>query len=302
MKPTIIARLLFIFCLFVGYTGLEAQNPYDFCESAYQIDNPKKWCSESGQFSTAGATSSGSDIATCFANFGKDVWFRFTAVGTVCKITVKGIGPDKRQLQQPEFVLFSGDCAGQISLIGCTRSRKGKRFAALRKDDLIPGQTYLINVQDANQVDGQFQICVNNYSPHVVTKSKTPKPYIPEFKRPVKEGLEFSIKHLSFDANSYEIKSSFIPVLFEIVRFLKDYPNVEIEIGGHTNRNCDDIYCQELSLNRAKAIAEFIMDKGISEQQIYYKGYGKSRPLSKSRSKAGQARNQRVAIKVLKVK
>ncbi len=294
MKHIIILTLLFIF------GSASAQNPYDFCESAYEIEHPKKWCSKPGQFSTIGATNSGSDIATCFANFGKDIWFKFTAVGTVLKITVKGVGKTTEIMKQPEFVLFSGDCDSQISLIGCTRSRKGKRFTALRKEDVIPGQTYLVNVQDANQEAGSFQICVTNYSPKVLTKTRPKKKYIPELSKPLKSGVEFAIKKLNFDANSYEIKASFIPILFEIVKFLKENPSVTIEVGGHTNNRCDDAYCKELSLNRAKAIADFIKNKGVSEDQIAFKGYGKSKPLSRSKSR--QAKNQRVAIKILKTR
>jgi len=295
------ALILAIFIFLLGNVPVlgQSQNPYDFCESAYKIENPKKWCSQPGEFTTLQATSSGSDVATCFANFGKDIWFKFTAVGTVLKITVKGVGKTKKIMKQPEFVLFSGDCNTQINLIGCTRSRKGKRFTALRKDDIIPGQTYLVNVQDANQEAGSFQICITNYSPRVLTKTREKeKKYIPEFSKSLKKGAEFAIKKLNFDANSYEIKSSFIPILFEIVRFLKENPTVVIEVGGHTNNRCDDAYCKELSLNRAKAIAAFIMDKGISDSQIAFRGYGKTQPLFRSKSK--QAKNQRVTIKILK--
>lgn len=299
MKPINILRLLVF--VSIGFVQINAQNPYDFCESAFEISNPKRWCSQPEQFTTLGATNSGSDIATCFANFGKDVWFKFTAVGTVLKISVKGVGKSKEIMMQPEFVLFSGDCNGQISLIGCTRSRKGKKYTALRKNDVVPGQTYLVNVQDANQEAGSFQICVTNYSPKVVQRGpKKSKKYIPEFSKTLKSGAEFSVRKLNFDADSYEIKSSFIPVLFEIVQFLKEHPEVVIEVGGHTNSNCDDAYCKELSLKRAKAIASFIMDKGVAEHQIAYQGYGKSKPLTKSRSKYSQAKNQRVAIKILK--
>ena len=302
----IIGRFMPVFILLVLLfdSGVHAQNPYDFCESAYEIEHPGKWCSKSGQFSTFEATNSGSDIATCFANFGKDVWFKFTAVGTILKVSVKGVGSGKEMMKQPEFVLFSGDCSGQISLIGCSRSRKGKRFTSLRREHIVPGQTYLISVQDANQEAGQFQICVTNYSPKLVTKPnrKKPKNLIQELSHQVRTGEEFSVEQLHFDANSYEIKSSFLPVLFELIHYLKSNPSVVIEVGGHTNSHCDDVYCQELSKKRAKAIAEFIMDKGVPESQITYQGYGKTKPLYHGQSKAYQAKNQRVMIKVLKTR
>lgn len=297
-----ISQLFLSITLLMVVVKLPAQSPYDFCESAYEISSPKKWCSKTGQFATFDATHSGSDMATCFANFGKDIWFKFVAEGSVLKITVKGIGKGRKVLKQPEFVLFAGDCVNQISLIGCARSRPGRKFVSLRKNDLIPGQTYLISVQDAQQDAGEFQICLRNYSPKVITQNKSKKSRVPQLNAAIKEGMEFSIKNLRFDANSYKIKSSFLPTLFEIVKYLKANPTVIIEVGGHTNSNCDDIYCQELSHNRAKAIASFIIKKKVDSNQIQYRGYGKTKPLTNNHSAANQTKNQRVAIKVIKTK
>ncbi len=272
----------------------------DLCNSAYVIENPAKWCSEPQQFTTTGATPSGSSIATCFANFGKDVWFRFTAVGTILKITVRGTGRYSEMLHDPEFSLFRGDCDGQISLIGCVRSRNGRGFAALRREDIVPGETYLITVQDAKQRTGRFQLCISNYSPKVLTKRQpADEVYLPELRQKMRPGQEIVLPKVHFDANSAVIKSSFVPVLFEVVRFLKAHPDAVIEVGGHTNSFCDDDYCMKLSARRAQAIAEFLYDKGVRRQQVQTKAYGKTRPLFTSHDAARQARNQRVTIRIL---
>lgn len=278
---------------------LLAQNNYDFCDHAYVIENPRKWCSKDLQFSTFEATNSGSDSGAAFANSSKDVWFKFVAIGDILKITVKGAGPVRNRMKEPEFILFEGDCDSQITMIGGAKSRKGTHFASLRKNEIIPGKTYLLTVQDGTMKSGGFKICVTNYSPKVVSSRGSIKTRMPELKKTVHSGAEFTLRDLHFDSNSAAIKSSFLPTLFEIVHFLKANPSVIIEIGGHTNSNCDDEYCQELSNKRAQSIARFLWSKKIPAQQITFHGYGKTKP--RYLTKAKQSKNQRVTIKIVSI-
>jgi outer membrane protein OmpA-like peptidoglycan-associated protein len=79
------------------------------------------------------------------------------------------------------------------------------------------------------------------------------------------------------------------------------HPRVHIEIGGHTNNIPPDEYCDRLSTARAKAVANFLYQKGIEQSRISYKGYGKRNPIASNRSAAGRRKNQRVEIKILRV-
>ncbi|MDX1407115.1 MAG: OmpA family protein, partial [Saprospiraceae bacterium] len=91
------------------------------------------------------------------------------------------------------------------------------------------------------------------------------------------------------------------PVLDEVFRFLVTNEDVIIELGGHTNTKPGDDYCDKLSRARAKAVAEYLFDKGVSRDQVIYKGYGKRKPLipDDTYSLAAQRKNQRVEIKIL---
>jgi outer membrane protein OmpA-like peptidoglycan-associated protein len=74
-----------------------------------------------------------------------------------------------------------------------------------------------------------------------------------------------------------------------------------IEIGGHTNGVPDHLYCDKLSTARAKSVAEYIHDKGISPERITYRGYGKRQPIATNNSVEGRRKNQRVEVKILQL-
>ena len=115
-------------------------------------------------------------------------------------------------------------------------------------------------------------------------------------------GQTIQIEQLFFDADSTNMKSTSIPVMDEMYDFLRAYPQITVEIGGHTNDIPAHDYCDALSTARAKSVVDYLVKKGIPAEQLTFKGYGKRKPLVSNRSAAGRRKNQRVEIKVLKVK
>jgi outer membrane protein OmpA-like peptidoglycan-associated protein len=112
-------------------------------------------------------------------------------------------------------------------------------------------------------------------------------------------GQIIKIEQLLFDADSSNIKEGSFEVLNEIYTFLDDNPNVIIEIGGHTNGIPEEKYCNALSTERAKKVAEHLYKKGIPTYRIKYYGYGKLKPIASDKTPEGRKRNQRVEIKIL---
>lgn len=112
-------------------------------------------------------------------------------------------------------------------------------------------------------------------------------------------GTTVNIEKLFFDADSTDIKPASYDVLDEIFDFLITNENVVIEIGGHTNSIPPDDYCDRLSNNRAKSVADYLYKKGIVHSRISYKGYGKRQPIATNATRSGRQKNQRVEIKVL---
>ncbi len=121
----------------------------------------------------------------------------------------------------------------------------------------------------------------------------------PELRNGVKAGQKIRINNLRFAIDSYVIKTEAYSALNEFASYLLLNPQVRIEVGGHTNDRCHEKVCNQLSENRAKAVADYLKNKGISSSRIIFKGYGKTQPVSNNTNSIGRERNQRVEIKIL---
>ena len=117
----------------------------------------------------------------------------------------------------------------------------------------------------------------------------------------IKVGQVLRINNLYFQADSVDITEKSKPVLDEIFEFLNNNPNIVVEIGGHTNNIPSDEYCDKLSTERAKNVAEYLIKRGIDKARISYRGYGKKKPIATNSTAAGRKKNQRVEMKILSV-
>ncbi len=117
----------------------------------------------------------------------------------------------------------------------------------------------------------------------------------------IKVGQTLRINELYFEADSSIVNEDSYEVLDEIYEFLSSHHNVVIEIGGHTNTIPSHDYCDKLSSERARNVATYLLERGIPNKRISFKGYGKRNPITESKSLKGRQKNQRVELKVLSV-
>lgn len=115
---------------------------------------------------------------------------------------------------------------------------------------------------------------------------------------PVHSGEKFILNNLYFDANKSEIKPESTDELDLLYAFLLSNPDIEIEIGGHTNGLCSEDFCLKLSRDRAEAVKKFLVAKGIDEDRISAVGYGSRFPIASNATAEGRKKNQRVEITV----
>ncbi|GAB4494066.1 MAG: hypothetical protein OHK0019_19420 [Saprospiraceae bacterium] len=130
---------------------------------------------------------------------------------------------------------------------------------------------------------------------------QTEKRILPELTGKLESGQTIRMRLLNFDTDSYIIKEESLPMLDELYDFMMEQGTVAIEIAGHTNNQPSDVFADELSTNRAKAVADYLIGKGIDPKRVVYKGYGKRYPLVPNTSAEGRKTNQRVEIKILKL-
>lgn len=119
---------------------------------------------------------------------------------------------------------------------------------------------------------------------------------------PLKEGQIIQLNNVFFDANKATLKEISLQQLDEVALFLLDNPKIYVEIGGHTNGLPADDFCQRLSDDRAKTVAEYFMKKGISAERVTFKGYGKKLPIADNSTIEGRKKNQRVELKIIEIR
>lgn len=117
---------------------------------------------------------------------------------------------------------------------------------------------------------------------------------------PIEVGEIVRLNNVFFDFNKFEFKPESFPELDRVVKFLSDYPTLEIELSGHTDNIGTFEYNQKLSENRVNAVAEYLFSKGIQRNRIIVIGYGETQPADTNESEEGRQKNRRVEFKILK--
>ena len=92
--------------------------------------------------------------------------------------------------------------------------------------------------------------------------------------------LEIIIGDVLFDLNKSDIREDAAIILDKIVKTMKDYPEIKVEIGSHTDSRGSDKYNLKLSNERSLSIRNYIISKGISKTRIFGKGYGETKLLN----------------------
>ncbi len=123
---------------------------------------------------------------------------------------------------------------------------------------------------------------------------------------PIEIGQVFRLNNVFFDFDKYSLRPESFVELDRVVKFLTEYPNVEIEMSAHTDSKGADDYNLTLSDNRARSVREYILSKGIAATRIISQGYGENKPVAAnsnadgSDNPEGRQLNRRVEFKILK--
>lgn len=103
----------------------------------------------------------------------------------------------------------------------------------------------------------------------------------------------FVLKNLTFKTGSAEIEKSSYENLDSLAGYLSKN-KFKLEINGHTDNVGNEESNQQLSEQRAKSVASYLISKGIIQDRITYIGYGSSKPVSDNATEEGKQKNRRV--------
>jgi outer membrane protein OmpA-like peptidoglycan-associated protein len=102
--------------------------------------------------------------------------------------------------------------------------------------------------------------------------------------------------YINFETGKSEISSESQKIIDNIVTMLKENPALKISIEGHTDNIGTAVSNKTLSENRAKAVMNALISKGISPSRLTSKGWGQEKPVADNSTDAGKAKNRRVEI------
>lgn len=120
----------------------------------------------------------------------------------------------------------------------------------------------------------------------------------PAIKEEVVKRVEFAARNIYFNTGSAQLLSKSFAPLNEVVKVLNEDAHLKLTIEGHTDNVGKDDFNQTLSENRAKAVKDYLVSKGIDEARISSQGFGETQPVADNNTAAGRAKNRRVVMNV----
>ncbi|MCS6894770.1 MAG: OmpA family protein [Bacteroidia bacterium] len=114
-----------------------------------------------------------------------------------------------------------------------------------------------------------------------------------------KAGTVIILRNVFFDFDKATLRPESKAELERVYQILVDNPKIRIRVAGHTDSMGSDEYNQKLSENRAKAVYEYLIKRGISPERVAYIGYGESKPIDTNDTEEGRQNNRRVEIEIL---
>jgi len=138
----------------------------------------------------------------------------------------------------------------------------------------------------------------HSYDSQVITPEQMDTPVVTKDAevKAIETGKVCDLRDIYYETNSYTLTQASKVVIALFVEFLKDNPTVKVEIQGHTDNIGNDDANQKLSEQRAKAVYDHVLSKGIPADRLRYKGYGESQPIADNNTASGRAKNRRTVF------
>lgn len=209
---------------------------------------------------------------------------------------------------RPQFVTY-------LKGVVFDAENKSKLKARFELTDLKTGKVAVTSY--SNSGNGEFIVCIPTDQEYALTVScngylfysenfsvsgmnTTQDPFLKDIPlNKIKAGEKVVLKNIFFETDKYELKVASKVELGKLIELLTKNPTLKIEVGGYTDNVGTPQYNLELSLNRAKAVNDFLVEKGIDQVRILYKGYGETNPIDSNDTEEGRANNRRTEFKVI---
>ena len=114
-------------------------------------------------------------------------------------------------------------------------------------------------------------------------------------------GDTVTLRNIFFETAKATLLETSLAELDRLAEALNRHPGLRLEVGGHTDAVGSDQDNQLLSERRAKAVYDYLIQRGVSADRLTYRGYGESRPVATNDTPEGRAQNRRTTLTPLKM-
>jgi OOP family OmpA-OmpF porin len=107
------------------------------------------------------------------------------------------------------------------------------------------------------------------------------------------------LRGVNFATNSDRLLAGAEQVIDDAIAWLRQHPGLIVEVAGHTDNDGNDILNLGLSERRANTVRDYMINNGISPDNLSAQGFGESQPVSDNDTPEGKAENRRVELRIL---
>lgn len=155
-------------------------------------------------------------------------------------------------------------------------------------------KTYVVNIRATGFLSDMKKVTVpQDYSSDIV------KLDVPLVK--VKVGKKVVLNNIFFELGKAVLTKESHQELDKLAGILNDSPTIKIEISGHTDNTGSAVVNARLSTERARAVVDYLVTRGVDRSRMTYMGYGPDQPVADNSTEEGRARNRRVEFKILEM-
>jgi len=111
----------------------------------------------------------------------------------------------------------------------------------------------------------------------------------------------YVLSEIEFESGSAEMQAGGTALLRPVAQWMRKWPNLKIEVGGHTDDRGSLEVNQQLSQERAQTVVDYMVDNfdWISSEQMVAVGYGEEKPIADNATEEGRTQNRRVEFQIL---
>ncbi|RFP66176.1 hypothetical protein D0N36_05525 [Hymenobacter lapidiphilus] len=194
-------------------------------------------------------------------------------------------------------------------------SSKKPVAATIRYENLLTGEE--IGVAETSPIDGSYTIVLPSGTQYgyraeakdylaesdnldVTDRQKYSEVTQDLYLVPFAVGQTIKLNNIFFTQSKYYLRENSYPELLRLVAILKEYPQIEIRLEGHTDNQGEPQLNVKLSLDRVNEVKKYLVQKGINGTRISTEGFGGGKPLASNDQEETRKLNRRVEFRITK--